>query len=330
VKAVIITENKDLVWTDVPDPVLSDGEVLVETYAAALNRADLMQRAGEYPPPPGCPEWPGLEISGIIKELSPAAKREGKWKEGDKVCALLGGGGYAQYAAVHHSMLMPVPEGLSMIEAAALPEAFATAYLNLFMEGGAKAGDVLLMHAGASGLASVIIPMAKAFGLRVITSVLSADIAKSIAHLKADVVIDTSSESVAERLKVEAQKGYPVNIAIDCLGGKMMGECLPYVAYGCRWIMIATLAGDITTINMRTIYMKNIRIIGSTLRSKPPAVKAQILANLVKDIWPKVESGEVRPTIYKTLPITEAEAAHALLEKGKNVGKVVLTIGCAK
>lgn len=213
-----------------------------------------------------------------------------------------------------------------MIEAAALPEAFATAYLNLFMEGGAKAGDVLLMHAGASGLASVIIPMAKAFGLRVITSVLSADIAKSIAHLKADIVIDTSSESVAECLKIEEEKGYPVNIAIDCLGGEMMGKCLPYVAYGCRWIMIATLAGDITTINMRTIYMKNIRIIGSTLRSKPIEVKAQILANLVKDIWPKIESGEIRPTIYKTLPITEAEAAHALLEKGKNVGKVVLIV----
>jgi len=325
-KAVVITENKDLVWTDVPDLVLKDGEVLVETYAAALNRADLMQRAGNYPPPPGCPEWPGLEISGVIKELSPAAQREGKWKEGDKVCALLGGGGYAQYAAVHHSMLMPVPKGLSMIEAAALPEAFATAYLNLFMEGGAKAGDVLLMHAGASGLASVIIPMAKAFGLRVITSVLSADIAKSIAHLKADVVIDTSSERVAECLKIEEERGYPVNIAIDCLGGEMMGECLPYVAYGCRWIMIATLAGDITTINMRTIYMKNIRIIGSTLRSKPIKVKAQILANLVKNIWPKIESGEIRPTIYKTLPITEAEAAHALLEKGKNIGKVVLTV----
>jgi NADPH2:quinone reductase len=325
-KAVVITKNKDLLWTDVPDPVLSDGEVLVEIHAAALNRADLMQREGIYPPPPGCPEWPGLEIAGVIREMSPEAKKESQWQIGDKVCALLGGGGYAQYAAVHHTMLMPVPKGLSMVEAAALPEAFATAYLNLFMEGGAKAGDVLLMHAGASGLASVIIPMAKAFGLRVITTVLSAEIAKSIAHLNADVVIDTSVDNVAQRLKAEEEKGCPVNIAIDCLGGEMAGECLPYVAYGCRWIIIATLAGDISAINLRTMFMKNIRLIGSTLRSKPQNVKAHILACLVKEIWPKVETGEIRPTIFKTLPVTEAQAAHSLLEKGKNIGKVVLVI----
>ena len=326
IKAVVITKNKDLLWSDVLDPVLVDGEVLVEIHAAALNRADLMQRAGDYPPPPGCPEWPGLEIAGVIKEMSPAAKLESKWKIGDRICALLGGGGYAEYVAVHHTMLMPIPKGLSMVEAAALPEAFATAYLNLFIEGGAKSNDVLLMHAGASGLASVIIPMAKAFGIRVITTVLSADIKKSISHLNADVVIDTSIESITERLKLEAEKGYPVSIAIDCLGSEILGECFPYVAYGCRWIMIATLAGDITEVNLRTIYMKNIRLIGSTLRSKPQEVKAQILSSLVKDIWPKVESGAIRPTIYKTLPITEAEAAHDLLERGQSVGKVVLVV----
>lgn len=325
-KAVVITKNKNLVWTEVPDPVLNEGEVLVEVHAAALNRADLMQREGVYPPPPGCPEWPGLEISGVIKEMSEQAKAQSQWKIGDKVCALLGGGGYAEYVAVHHSMLMPVPKGISMVEAAALPEAFATAYLNLFMEGGAKEGDTLLMHAGASGLASVIIPMAKAFGLRVITTVLSAEIAKTITHLNADVVIDTSTENVADRLRMEAENGHPVNIAIDCLGGESLGECLPHVAYGCRWIMIATLAGDISTINLRTLFMKNIRLIGSTLRSKPPAVKAQILSRLVREVWPKVESGEVRPTIYATLPITQAEEAHAILEQGKNVGKVVLTV----
>ncbi len=285
-----------------------------------------MQRAGQYPPPPGSPEWPGLEIAGVIKEMSPAAKAESTWQEGDEVCALLAGGGYAEYAAVHHSLLMPVPKGLSMAEAAALPEAFATAYLNLFMEGDAKPGDVLLMHAGASGLASVIIPLAKAFGLRVITSVRSADRAGSIAHLPADVVIDTSVESVPERLRIEQEKGYPVNVAIDCLGGEMMGECLPYVAHGCRWIMIAALAGDMTTVNLRTIYVKNIRIIGSTLRNKPLPVKAEILAKLVEEVWPMVESGEVRPTIYRTLPIAEAQAAHALLDSGQHVGKVVLLV----
>ena len=325
-KAIVIEENKDLNWKEVADPALADGEVLVEIHAAAVNRADLMQREGCYPPPPGCPEWPGLEIAGVITEITPEVEKSEKWHVGDKVCALLGGGGYAEYAAVHQSMLMPIPRGLSMEEAAALPEAFATAYLNLFIEGGAKKGQTLLMHAGASGLASVIIPMAKAFGLRVITSVLSEDIAKSISHLNADIVVDTSKENIADVLKREAEAGRPLNIAIDCLGSEKVGECFPHVAYGCRWIMIATLAGDISSVNMRTMYVKNIRLIGSTLRSKPQEIKAEILENLVKDVWPKVESGEVRPTIYKFLPITDAEAAHALLENGQSVGKVVLTV----
>ena len=325
-KAIVIEPNKDMVWKEVENPVLKDGEVLVEVRAAAVNRADLMQREGNYPPPPGCPEWPGLEVAGVIKELTPRAEKEGNWKVGDEVCALLGGGGYAEYVAVHQSMLMPVPKGLSLTEAAALPEAFATAYLNLFIEGGARKGQTFLMHAGASGLASVVIPMAKAFGLRVITSVLSDEIAQSIKHLNADVVVNTSKESMADVLKREEEAGRPLNLAIDCLGSEKVGECFPYVAYGCRWIMIATLAGDISHVNMRTMYVKNIRLIGSTLRSKPVEVKAKILASLVKDIWPKVESGEIRPTIYKVMSITEAEAAHNLLAQGKSTGKVVLTI----
>lgn len=325
-KAIVIEPNKDLVWKEVETPVLKDGEVLVEVYAAAVNRADLMQRAGQYPPPPGCPDWPGLEISGVIKELTPEAEKSGKWHVGDKVCALLGGGGYAEYAAVPHNMLMPIPKGISMVEAAALPEAFATAYLNLFIEGGAKEGMTFLMHAGASGLASVVIPMAKAFGLRVITTVLSEEIADSIKHLNADIVVDTSKENIADVLKREEENGHPLNLAIDCLGSEKVGECFPYVAYGCRWIMIATLAGDISAVNMRTMYVKNIRLIGSTLRSKSVEVKGQILSSLVNDIWPKVESGEVRPTVYAVMPITDAEKAHDLLEQGVSVGKVVLTI----
>ncbi len=325
-KAVVIKPNKDLVWETVADPILKDGEVLIKIKAAAVNRADLMQRDGCYPPPPGCPDWPGLEVAGIITELSPSVAAKGKWHVGDEVCALLGGGGYAEYVAADAGMIMPIPKGLSMVEAAALPEAFATAYLNLFIEGGAKRGDTMLMHAGASGLASVVIPMAKAFGLRVITSVLSDEIANSIKHLNADIVVNTSKEEMADVLKREEENGHPLNLAIDCLGSEKVGECFPYVAYGCRWIMIATLAGDISPVNMRTMYIKNIRLIGSTLRSKTPSFKAELLDKLVADVWPKVESGEVRPTIYKVLSITEAEAAHDLLQQGKSVGKVVMTI----
>ena len=325
-KAVVITPEQGLKWTDVEDIRLRSGEVKVEVYAAAVNRADIMQREGTYPPPPGCPDWPGLEISGVIVEMTEEAKQNSAWKVGDKVCALLGGGGYAQYAAVPYNMLMPLPKGISMEEAAAMPEAFATAYLNLFIEGGAKAGMNFLMHAGASGLASVVIPMAKAFGLRVITTVLDEQKAKEIAHLKADRVVDTSKEKIEDVLKDEAEQGRELNLAIDCLGSENVGKCFPYVAYGCRWIMIATLAGDHTDVNMRTLYVKNIRLIGSTLRSKPVAVKAQILANLVRDVWPKVESGEVRATVYKVMPITQAEEAHELLKSGTSAGKVVLTV----
>jgi len=325
-KAIVIEPNKDMIWKEVKNPVLKCGEVLVEVRCAGVNRADLMQREGCYPPPPGCPDWPGLEISGVIKEMSIEAEKESTWKVGDKVCALLGGGGYAEYAAVHHTMLMPIPKGISFEEAAALPEAFATAYLNLFTEGGAKEGQTFLMQAGKSGLASVVIPMAKAFGIRVITTVLTDEIANNIKHLGADRVVVTTKEDISEVLKEELESGNSVDVAIDCLGGEIMGKCIHYLTHGARWIMIAALAGQKTEIDLKNIYVRNVRIIGSTLRSRTPAVKAQILAELVENVWPKVSTGEVKPTIHAILPITEAEAAHDILYKGQNIGKVVLKV----
>ena len=325
-KASLIQKDGGLLWADVPNPVVGEDDVLVKIICAAVNRADLMQREGCYPPPPGCPDWPGLEISGIITEMGEGAKKKSRFKLGDRVCALLGGGGYAEYVNVRYDMLMPVPKGCSMAEAAALPEAFATAYLNLFIEGGLKAGDTLLMIAGASGLASVVIPMAKAFGIRVITTVLNAQKAAEITHLKADIVVDTSKEDIVDVLKRQLDEGHPITAAIDCLGGSVMGKCIHYMEHGGRWIMIATLAGDLTEVDLRNVYVRNVRIIGSTLRSRKPEVKAKILAELVQNVWSKVESGEVKPTIYAELPITEAEAAHDLLYSGKSAGKVVLHV----
>lgn len=325
-KAILVNDDQRLRWDDVNDPIMKDEEVLVKIEYAALNRADLMQREGDYPPPEGCPEWMGLEISGEIVKIGNEAKQKSNWKIGDKVCALLGGGGYAEYVTVKYDMLMPVPKNCTMAEAAAIPEAFATAYLNLFYEGKIKEGNTLLMNAGASGLASVVIPMAKAFGVRVITTVLSDEIAESIKHLNADVVVNTSKEDISEVLKRELENGRSVDVAIDCLGGEIMGKCIHYLTHGARWIMIAALAGQKTEIDLKNIYVRNVRIIGSTLRSRTPAVKAQILAELVKVVFPKVEEGLIKPTIYKILPIEEAEAAHDLLYKGKNVGKVVLKV----
>ena len=325
-KAILVNEDKSLRWDDVPDPVIKADEVLVKIEAAALNRADLMQREGDYPPPAGCPEWMGLEISGEIMEIGPEARQRSTWQLGDKVCALLGGGGYAEFVSVKYDMLMPVPKNCSMIEAAAIPEAFATAYLNLFIEGSIREGNTLLMNAGASGLASVVIPMAKAFGVRVITTVRTDKLAKNIQHLNADRVVVTTNEDISLVLKEELEAGHGVDVAIDCLGGEIMGRCIHHLTHGARWIMIAALAGTETEIDLKNIYIRNVRIIGSTLRSRSPEVKAQILAGIVRDVYPKIESGTVKPTIYKVLPITEAEYAHNTLYRGENVGKVVLSV----
>ncbi len=322
-KAIVINKDQTLSYTDVPNPMIKDGEVLIEVYAVALNRADLLQREGSYPPPPGCPEWPGLEVAGVIKEV---AKGVSKWKVGDKVCALLGGGGYAEFVSVPAEMVMPIPSGLSFAEASAIPEVYMTAYLNLFYVGQAKAGETLLMNAGASGLASAVIPMAKAFGLRVITTVLGEDKVKEVAYLGADRVVDTTKEDIAEVLQEEERKGSPVNIAIDCLAGEALGRCLKFVARGCRWIQIATLAGDISPVDFRNIFVKNIRIIGSTLRSKTPEEKGELLNELVEKTWCKFESGEVKVKIYKTFPLSQADDAQQVLYRGENVGKVVLIV----
>ena len=325
-KAILINEDKSLRWAEVADPVMGEEDCLVKIEAAGLNRADLMQREGNYPPPPGCPEWMGLEISGTIVDMGETAKEKSCRKIGDKVCALLGGGGYAEYVSVKYDMLMPVPKNTTMVEAAAMPEAFATAWLNLFTEGKAKAGDTLLITGGNSGLASVTIRLAKAFGLRVIATVRSARKAEAIRALGADRIVDTSQMSLVDALKEELAQGHGVDIAMDCLGGEMMGKCLPYLNHGARWIMIAALAGTKTEIDLKNIYVKNVRIIGSTLRSRAPEVKAGILAELVRKVWPMVENGEIKPTIHKALPIQEAEAAQAILYQGENVGKVVMTV----
>ena len=322
-KAVLIDENKNLVWSDVPDPVIRPDEVLVKIRAAALNRADLLQRQGRYPSPPGCPEWMGLEIAGEIVETG--AEVTG-WKIGDEVCALLGGGGYAEYAAVRYDMLMPIPKGLTMAEAASLPEAYATSYLNLFIEGHLEAGQTAFIPAGASGLASAAIPLAKAFGARVITSVLSDEIAEKIRPLDADVIINSTREDTAAILEQEEKNGTPVNVSMDCLSGEMLGKSLPFMARGGYWVVISTLAGVETNVLLRPLLTKGLHLVGSMLRNRTPAFKARLLHELTEKVWPKFESGELKPSVYATLPITEVEAAHAILERGENIGKVVLTV----
>ena len=325
-KAILVNDDRTLRWDDGPDPVLGERDVLIEIHYAALNRADLMQRAGDYPPPPGAPEWMGLEVSGYIRAMGSEAEAKSPYRIGNAVCALLGGGGYAEYVTVPYDMLMPVPAGRTLAEAAAMPEAYCTAYLNLFHEGGAKAGDTLLMHAGASGLSSVVIPMAKAFGLRVITTVRGKDAADAIAPLGADVIVDTTVTDIRDVLKERLERGTPVSVCIDCLGGEIMGSCLPYLAHGARWIMIAALAGTLTEIDLKNIYVRNVRIIGSTLRSKTPQFKAELIADLIKTVWPMVEDGMIPSSIFGIYPITDADRAQQIMQRGGHRGKLVLQV----
>lgn len=325
-KAMLVKENGTPVWTDVENPIIKPEELLIKIHAVGVNRADLLQRQGKYPSPEGCPPWMGLEIAGEVVEIGGEAKQKSQYKIGDRVCALLGGGGYAEYVAVKYDMLMPIPKGLTMEQAAALPEAYATSYLNLFVEGHLKAGQTAFIPAGASGLASVAIPMAKAFGAYVITSVLRDEIAEKIKHLGADLIINSTTEDTSAVLERAAEQGHAVNVSMDCLSGDMLGKSLPYMARGGYWIVISTLAGIETTVPLRPLLTKGLHLVGSMLRNRTPQFKAELLASLVQNVWPKIEDGTIQPSIYQVFPITQTEEAHALLQEGKSIGKVVLTV----
>ena len=316
-KAVLIDAEKNLVWSDVADPVPKPGQVIVKVRAAGVNRADLLQVAGKYPPPPGWPEWPGLECAGVIVE-APSGSR---WQVGGKVCALLGGGGYAEKVAVPEGMVMPVPEGVSMVEAAALPEVYTTAMLNLGVLGELKRGETVFVQAGASGLGIAAIQIAKLIGARVVTTVGSPEKAAAVEKIGADVVINRKLEPVDERLMRN-----PVDVALDCAGGALLGKCLPAMNPGGRWILIATLGGESTEVPLRVLMKKHLRLIGSTLRSRTDAEKSAILRKLVETVWPQFSRGAVRPVIDRTFPMEQAAEAHRVLSEQKNIGKVVLTL----
>lgn len=313
--AILIAPDKSLVWSEVADPVRKDGEVIIDIHAAALNRADLLQREGNYPPPPGWPEWMGLEVAGVVAEAGAGSR----WKVGDRVGALLGGGGYAERVAVPEGMVLPIPEGLGFVEASAIPEAFATSYLNLCVEGDMQAGHTVFIQAGASGLGSAAIQLAKRLGAKVVTTVGSAEKAQFVRDLGADVVINRREENIAGVLAA-----HPVDVAMDCVAGPNLGPCLKTMARGGRWIVIATLGGAHSDLDMLDFFKRGVKLIGSTLRSRSSELKARILAELEERLWDAVASGEIKVYVHQVLPIVEAEAAQALMQANENCGKIVL------
>jgi len=315
--AMTLDENLNFDWKEVADPVRKADEVLIKVHAAAVNRADLMQKDGCYASPEGWPQWCGLEVSGEVLE----APADSSFKPGDKVCALLGGGGYSEVVTAPAGMVIPVPEGMSRIEAASLPEVWSTVYLNLQMEaGGMKPGDVFYMQAGASGVGLAAIQFAKQMGAEVITTIDSPEKAEFVRNLGADYVLDYRSEDV--RPVIEA---HPPTVALDCIGGKLMGECFRNMVFGGRWIMIATMGGSETMINLETVWRKRIRLIGSTLRSRTPEEKSMILKALQDKLWPLFTAGKLITNIHAVFPIQEVAEAHGVLRRCENIGKVVLT-----
>ena len=318
-KAMCIDKNKNFVWQDVPDPVChAEFDVKIRVKACAINRADLMQRAGIYAPPEGWPLWPGLECAGDVIE-APAGVNV---KVGDKVCALLGGGGYAEQVVVPHGMCMPLPDGFDYWEAAGIPEVYATAYLNLKLIGEIKKGETFFINGGEGGLGIATTQLAKhVFGAKVIAQVASDENGEFCRGVGADITVNRFKDDLVKTLAAN-----PPDVAIDPVGGKLMGPCFATMNMLGRWISLASMAGNETTIDVNLLWRKNLRLIGSTLRRRTPAEKEQILAGLVKDVWPAFAARTFAPHVHKVLPITEATEAHAILERGENRGKVILTI----
>lgn len=319
-RAITVGTDSSLSWSEVPEPHPAPGEALVAIHATAVNRADLLQRRGKYPPPPGAPEWMGLEAAGVVLEGA------GDHRPGDPVCALLAGGGYAERVAVPADLLLPVPAGLGMEEAASLPEAFATTYLDLVLEAGLGAGETVFVQAGASGVGVAAIQIARSRGARVITMVGTEAKAEVVRALGADLVVLRGDQDLGSVFAACAAEGRPVDVVLDCVGGPDLGPHLAQLAPGGRWVLIALLGGSRTELDLRPLLARGVRLIGSTLRSRPLAVKARILRGLREEIWPEIAAGRIRPVIDRVLPIEEAEAAHAVLERRENVGKVVLRV----
>lgn len=318
-KAMCIDETGNFVWRDVPAPAChAEFDVKIRIRACALNRADLMQRQGIYSPPEGWPDWPGLECAGEVLEC-PA---NGRFKVGDSVCALLGGGGYAEEVVVPEGMVMPMPRGFSFAEAAGIPEVYATAYLNLKLVGEIRRGETFFINGGEGGLGIAAIQLAKhVFGCRVVAQVASDANGAFCREVGADVTVNRFTGDL-----VAALAANPPDVAIDPVGGPLMGKCVATMPYRGRWISLASMAGPETVLDVNLLWRKNLRVIGSTLRSRTPEEKAQILAGLVRDVYPAFEARRFAPFVHKVLPIAEAAEAHAILERGENRGKVVLSL----
>jgi NADPH2:quinone reductase len=324
-KAVEITQfgpPEVLKLTERPDPVAAAGEVLIDVEAAGVNRPDIIQRYGKYPPPPGASDIPGLEVAGRVSALGEGVSG---FAIGDRVCALVAGGGYAEKAAVPHEQVLPMPKGLTAVQAAGIPETFFTVWTNVFQRGKLQAGESILIHGGTSGIGTTAIQLAKAFGATVLTTAGSDDKCEAARKLGADHAFNyRTADWVAECKRITANRG--VNVILDIVGADYIPKNLELLAVEGRLVQIAFLKTAKTELDFSIMMRKRAWITGSTLRPRTPAEKGVIARELHRHVWPLLERGEVAPIIHETFRLAQASEAHRLMESSTHIGKIILEI----
>lgn len=324
-RAVEITQPggpEVLVPTTRPVPQPAAGEVLIKVEVAGVNRPDVVQRQGLYPPPPGASDLPGLEVSGTIAALGDGVTG---WQVGDRVCALLGGGGYAAYATAPAGQVLPVPDGLDMVQAAALPETVFTVWTNVVERAGLSVGESFLVHGGTSGIGTIAIQLAKALGATIFATAGGADKVEACRNLGADHAIDYKTQDFVSVVK-EATGGKGVNVVLDMVGGDYLHRNIDCLALEGRHVSIAFLRGPKVELNLMPVMLKRLTLTGSTLRARTTAQKAALAATVREKVWPLVTGGQVRPVIAKTFPLDAAADAHRLMESSTHIGKIMLVL----
>lgn len=319
-KAIIVSENKELIWADSEMPEVLDNEVLIKIKATAVNRADVVQKNGFYPPPLGASEILGLECSGIIEAIGKNVKKR---KVGEQVCALLAGGGYAQYASCPEEQAIPTPEGISLTNSASLPEVFATCWLNLFHEANMQENDIVLLHAGASGIGTAAIQLCNLFDCK---SFVTASTHEKISYC---IKLGAENGSLRSNKPFDDVKNWApdgVDIILDPVGGSYFQDNLNVLSIEGRLLLIGLMGGTKSEINLGQVLMKRQKIIGSTIRARSSIVKGKVMNDLLEKVWPHFKSKKIKPIIYKTMSIENANQAHEIMEKDENIGKLVLEI----
>lgn len=323
--AAVVTEPggpEVLRWTEVPDPVAAAGEVLLDVAASAVNRADVLQRQGHYPPPPDTPPWPGLECSGTVSVVGPDVDG---WAVGDRACALLAGGGYATKVAVPAGQLLPLPHGVDLVTAAGLPEALCTVWSNVFMTAGLRPAEVLLVHGGAGGIGTAAIQLGRAVGATVAVTAGSESKLSHCAELGASILVNYRTDDFVAVVR-DATGGRGADVVLDVVGARYLTRNVAVLAPGGRLVVIGLQGGRRAELDLSALMAKRGAVIATTLRTRPVAEKATIVAAVREHVWPLIESGDVRPVVDRVLPMSEAAEAHRAVETGAHVGKVLLEV----